>query len=88
MIEWTPTSIEHLFEFYEQYFDRLLRNVAKTNVSLGSSNPKATRLERLTRAQFEAALTDPTGDKEAIELWLRRIIRGHENAFPARQIAG
>ena len=65
-----------------------LEFVAAANLSLGSSNPKKIHLERLTRTQFEAVLTDPTNDQEAIQLWVRRIIRRHENEFPVRQAAG
>ena len=88
MIEWTPESIQRLFELYERHFDCLRQDVAAANLSLGSSNPKKIHLERLTRTQFEAVLTDPTNDQEAIQLWVRRIIRRHENEFPVRQAAG
>jgi hypothetical protein len=88
MVEWNTQSIGRLYELYERYVDDLRRDVAAANSSLGSLDPEKTRLECLTRAQFEAILTDPTKDPEAVHLWVRRIIRGHENEFPALQAAG
>jgi hypothetical protein len=88
MLERTPESIERLFELYETYFDCLRQDVAAANLSLGSSNPKKTHLERLTRVQFEELLANPTNDQEAMQLWIRRIVRRHENEFPAHQAAG
>ncbi len=88
MLEWIPERIDRLFELYGQHFARLRQNVIATNLSLGSSNPEKTRLERLTRSEFEAILTDTAIDREAIHMWVLRIIRGHEDEFPIRQAAG
>lgn len=88
MIEWTPESIDRLFELYQRHFDRLQKDVGAVNLSLGAPGSKKGRLERLTRAQFEALLKDETKDQEAIELWVRRISRDHENDFRFRHAAG
>jgi hypothetical protein len=56
--------------------------VVETNRSLGSSNPDKTGLPDLSREEFEALLKNPSRDAEARQLWIRRIIRGHEHEFP------
>lgn len=88
MTERTPEIVERLYKLYEQHFSRLQRDIAETNLSLGSSNPKKTNLKRRTIAQFEAVLTDPTKDEEATQLWVRRITRGHDIGFLVSQAAG
>jgi predicted methyltransferase len=87
MTEWIPVSIDRLFELYERHFDCLLQDVEAANLSLGSPSPKKTLLPRLTRTQFEAVVTDPANDREAIHLFVRRIMRGHGDELPARQAA-
>jgi hypothetical protein len=87
-MQWTAETIRRLYELYERHDDSLRRDVAAANRSLGSPNPERTKLEQLTPAQFEAILTDPACDREAVSLWLRRIVRGHEHEFPALQAAG
>jgi hypothetical protein len=87
MTEWTHEIIDRLYALYEQHFDRLQRDAVVANRLLGSASPKKTHLKRLTRAQFEALLTAPTNDREVIELWIRRISRGHEDALAGHQAA-
>lgn len=88
MTEWTPQIVGRLFELYEQFIDRLMEDVVATNLSLGSLSPSKTRLKRLSLQEFRDILTHPDRDDEVIELWVRRIIRGHEDEFPALQAAG
>ncbi len=88
MTEWTAQSVDRLFELYEREFESLRQDVTEANVALGSPNPSLTRLPQLTRLQFEAVLTDPSHDEEAIRLWIRRIVRGHEHEFPGLLAAG
>jgi hypothetical protein len=88
MIEWNPQSIGRMFELYEVHIDRLKRDVAASNKALGSPHPDKTNLNYLTRTEFEVLLKEPAKDPEAIHLWVRRIIRGHEHEFPELQAAG
>jgi hypothetical protein len=88
MNNWTPKSMERLYELYEQHFEHLHQIAEVTNLSLGSPNPNSTRLERLTRSQFEAVCNGATSDRKVIELWIRRIIRDHENEFSAQLLVG
>jgi hypothetical protein len=88
MTEWNPQSIGRLYELYERHVEDLKRDVVAANRSLGSSHPEKTKLECLTRDQFEGILMDPAKDTEAVHLWVRRIIRGHEHEFPTLQAAG
>jgi len=88
MIDLNSNTIPRLYVLYERYFDSILQDVAAANISLGSSNPEKVHLERLTLTEFEAVLTDPTNDREAVDLWVQRITRGHEQEFPDFQAAG
>ncbi|QEG38920.1 hypothetical protein [Roseimaritima ulvae] len=85
MTEWTPETIERLFDRYERHFDQLVKDSTTVNCDLASKNPKKTQLQRLTRTEFQQILTDRTNDSEAIELWVKRIVRGHEEEFSTRQ---
>ena len=62
-------------------------DVAAVNRSLGSAKPDETSLEPLSRSDFEVFLKQPTDDPEAVRLWVRRIIRGHEREFPGLTVA-
>ena len=88
MFDWTSQSMGRLYELYKLHVDNLARDVQATNSSLGSPHPGKTGLVCLSRSQFEAILIDPTSDQEAVQLWLRRIVRGYEGEFPALQAAG
>jgi hypothetical protein len=81
-MQWTAETINRLYEFYGQHFERLREDVIQTNRSLGSSNPDKTRLEILTRKEFESLLQESNNDPKVIQMWLQRIIRGHEHEFP------
>jgi hypothetical protein len=81
-MEWTAERVSRLYELYERHIDRLRTDVVKANRSLGSTEPEKTNLEILNRAEFEALLRRPTDDPEVTRLWVRRIIRGHEQEFP------
>lgn len=88
MTQWLGKDRERLFELYRRHVDGLRRDVSGVNRSLGSPRPQDVKLGALTRAEFEALLADPLADPEAVQLWLRRIIRGHEDEFPSLQAAG
>lgn len=81
-MQWTTETIGRLYEYYGQHIDQLRSDVVVTNRGLGSPNPDKTKLENLTRKEFESLLQEPNNDPKVIQMWLRRIIRGHEHEFP------
>ncbi len=87
MENWNSASVRRLYELYLQHDRRLRGKVAATNRSLGSPHPNKIKLDRLTQTEFEAILRDPKADPETNRLWVRRIIRGHEQEFPTLRAA-
>ena len=81
-MEWTAKDVDRLYGLYERHIDRLRTDLVRANRSLGSSHSESTRLDRLTRAQFEAMLGEQADDPEVARLWVRRVLRGHEHEFP------
>jgi hypothetical protein len=81
-MEWTRDEMDRLYGLYRQLIDRLRADIAKANQSLGSLKPDQTGLDHITCAEFEALLNYPDGDAEAVDLWVQRIVRGHEHEFP------
>jgi len=81
-MQWTAENANRLYGLYERYVDRLRADVIRANRSPGSSRPERIGLEPLPRAEFDALLDHPAADPEAVRLWVRRIIRGHEREFP------
>ncbi len=86
-MEWTANQMTRLYELYRQHIERLRADVTETNRSLGSSNPEKTGVPDLSRAEFESLLKNASRDPEARRLWIRRIIRGHEQEFPELESA-
>jgi hypothetical protein len=82
IMAWTADTIDHIYELYGQHIQQLRSDVITANRLLGSSKPEKTALRCLTRAEFESLLNQPTDDPQIRHLWLRRIIRGHEQEFP------
>lgn len=88
-MEWTSETIARLYELHLRYVDTLRREIVDANRSLGSSAPEKCRLAPLSRAEFQALLIcGSANDREATELWLRRMTRGNEREFPQFQAAG
>ena len=81
-MEWTMDEMDRLYGLYERHIDRLHRDVIAANRSLGSSKPEQTGLHCVSRAEFESLLGHGPGNPETIQLWVQRIIRGHEHEFP------
>ncbi len=79
-MEWTRERVNRLFVLYERYFEQLRADVVAANRLLGSSNPEKTKLEPLTRKEFEALLAN--GDPESTRRWVGRITLGYEREFP------
>jgi hypothetical protein len=88
MAQWNGDSMDRLYGLYERYIEDVKRDIRTANVELGSANPERVSLQALSRDEFEIALSDPARDREATSLWLRRIVRGHEQEFPFLQAAG
>jgi hypothetical protein len=82
-MKWTAEQLDRLYELYQQHIERLRADVIKSNRSLGSRNPEKTALKCSSREEFAARVTRETDDPEVVQLWIRRIIRGHEHEFPA-----
>lgn len=87
-MEWTAKSVTRLYELYLEHIDRLRNDVIDTNRSLGSPHPEKTKLEPMPRSEFERFLHRLENDPESGRLWLRRIIRDHEQEFPELESAG
>jgi hypothetical protein len=85
-MEWTVKIMDRLHELHGQHVDRLRAELSAANRLLGSAMPERTGLKHLTRDEFEVLLRQPTNDPEVTRLWIRRIIRGHEDEFP--ELAG
>jgi hypothetical protein len=88
MEKWNSEMIKRLYKLYQQHDRQLRKDVAASNRSLGSANPEKTKLKQLTLAEFTAILKNQSKDDEVVSLWVRRIIRGHENEFPSLLAAG
>lgn len=86
-MDYALETMDRLYELYKHHIDRLRADIAKTNRSLGSSEPEKTNLEILSRSEFEALLKQPTDDTDVTRLWVKRIIRGHELQFPELEVA-
>jgi hypothetical protein len=82
-MEWTAESMTRLYKLYQQHVAKLRKDVVEANRWLGSSKPHRVKLKQLTKREFEELLKEPSADVEATRLWLKRIIRGHEEQFPA-----
>ena len=87
-MEWTAKSLDRLYELYQQHIERLRADVIKSNGSLGSSKPEHTALKCSSRDEFEARLKRQTDDPEVVQLWIRRIVRGHEDEFAQLTFVG
>jgi hypothetical protein len=86
-MNWSRTDVDRLHELYVGYVGGLQTDVAKTNRALGSANPDRTKLELLSRDEFERHINPPHRDVQATHSWLRRIARGHEREFPGLESA-
>ena len=85
-MDWPVENMDRLYELYQQYFNRLREDVVKSNRMLGAARPSM-RLEQLSRAGFESLLENWRQDPESAQLWIRRIVRGHEQEFPQLEVA-
>lgn len=85
-MDWSAEDMDRLYDLYQRHIDQLREDVVKTNRLLGAERP-STRLERLTRPEFDLLLKNWRQDPESARLWLRRIIRGHEKEFPRLDVA-
>ena len=87
---WSPEAIDRLFALYQRHLAALKRDrdVAAIDRDFGSLEPHQSDLSDLTRSEFEALLVDPRRDQEIVNLWVQRIVRGHEEDFPMLQAAG
>lgn len=86
-MEWTADTMTRLYDLYEDHIERLRNDVAAVNRSLGSQKPECDRPRCLTRLEFEAILTDRSDDPVVTQLWIRRIISGHEAEFPTLDLS-
>ena len=87
-MEWTEEAIARLYRLHTRMIDSLREDVAGVNRSLGSLNATEDKLPRLTLAEFSAMLRRGDEEPEIVQLWVRRIARGHEEEFPELQAAG
>jgi hypothetical protein len=85
-MDWPVESMERLYDLYLQHIERLRRDVIEVNKVLGAARPSM-RLEAASRLEFEALLKNWRQDPEGARLWIRRIIRGHEQEFPKMEVA-
>ena len=81
-MEWTAEQLDRLYELYQQHIERLRADVIKSNRSLGSRNPEKTALKCLGRHEFQTIIKQRSEESEVVQLWIRRIVRGHEREFP------
>ncbi len=81
-MERRPEEIDRLYDLYVQYANTVRADIIQANRTLGSPHPEETKLEVISRAEFERLLTQPNDDPGVIRRWVRRIIRGHEKEFP------
>jgi hypothetical protein len=81
-MEWTAKTLDRLYELYVRHDDRLRNDIIQANRTLGSERPEKVKLERLTRAEFEALIREKPFDAEARRLWLQGIVHGYEHEFP------
>lgn len=81
-MEWTTELLDRLYPCYEEHHARLRAGIVAANRSLGSPQPEKVKLQCLTQAEFEELLREEPFDAEVRKLWVRSILRGHEQAFP------
>jgi len=86
-MHWIARHLDRLYQLYRRHVDRLRVDVVQANRSLGSSHPQRTQLEHLSRSEFETLLQQPADDLNVAQLWVRRIIKGHEHEFPELDFA-
>lgn len=85
---WNTELVDRLYDRHQQYVKQLRRDIVAANRSLGSMRPNRCSLRPLSRKRFVAVLTNPDNDREAVDLWVQRMIAGYEDAFPALRFAG
>jgi hypothetical protein len=86
-MDWSQLDFDKLYRLYQEHHRRLRASVVSANRSHGSSHPDKTWMRELGRDEFVDLLTNPDGDPEVAERWLKRIIRGHEQEFPDLLVA-
>ena len=85
-MDWPAEDMDRLYDLYQRHFERLREDVVKANLALGAAAPTM-RLARLDRPEFESLLRSRHRDPEAVRLWIRQIVRGHEQEFPRLEVA-
>lgn len=81
-MNWSQMDIDRLYKLYVERMRALQAEVTQTNLALGSAKPSETKLEMLSRTEFEEHVRPPHRDERAAQSWLRRIVRGNEGEFP------
>lgn len=80
-MEWTRDLVDRLYSRYLLHIRQLRDDVEVSNRLLGAATPNRTALEPLGRHEFEQRLLHPCDDPIVTQLWIKRIIRGHEAKF-------
>jgi len=86
-MDWSSTDLDRLYELYKNHFHQLRASVISANKTLGSGNPEKTRMQLMTKMEFERILTSKTDEPEVAVRWVKRIISGHEHEFPNLRVA-
>ena len=68
-------AMDHLFDLYLQYFDRLADDIRQLNRKNGAANPNDIEIRRRSRTEFEAYLFNGR-ETESKRCFLQRILRG------------
>ena len=86
-MDWSNTDLDRLYELYKDHFHQLRATVIAANTSLGSGNPEKTRMQLMTKVEFEQILTTNDDEPEVAARWVKCIISGHEDEFPSLRVA-
>ena len=87
-MEWNAAQIGRMYTLYEAHVGRLRAEVNAVNATLGFPKQESCKLELLTLDEFRAVLQNPGTDREIVDRWVKRILRGHESEFSVLQAAG
>ena len=68
-------AMDHLFDLYLQYFDRLADDIRRLNRKNGTAKPDDIEIRSMPRTEFEAYLSNGR-ETESKRLFLKRILRG------------
>ena len=79
----SPEQTDTLHGLYISHVARLKSDVIEVNRSLGSSHPEKTGIEPLSREDFSQRVKSGIAEgSEAVQLWIKRILHGHEQEHP------